>query len=90
LAILLSDAKALAEREVGAIATLAGDDFVVIHGETVELAEGWVFFYNSREFAETGDFGHSLAGNGPIFVDRDGLVKILPAAIPWETAIKSA
>jgi hypothetical protein len=88
LAILLPDAKVLAEREVDAIAAAVGDDFVVIHDETVEIAEGWVFFYNSREFVETGDFRDALAGNGPIFVDRDGLVKRLPTAIRRETAIK--
>jgi Immunity protein 35 len=88
LAILLFDAKVLAEREVGAIAAATGDDLVVIHDDTVEVAQGWVFFYNSREFVETGDFRDALAGNGPIFVDRDGLVRILPTAIPWETAIR--
>ncbi|KRR17402.1 hypothetical protein CQ14_31425 [Bradyrhizobium lablabi] len=88
MAILFPDAKVLAEREVDAIAAAVGDDFVVIHDETVETAEGWVFFYNSREFVETGDFRDALAGNGPILVDRHGLVKRLPTGIPWETAIK--
>ncbi len=31
---------------------------------------GWVYFYNSKEFMESGDFCRSLAGNAPVIVDR--------------------
>ncbi len=31
---------------------------------------GWVYFYNSKEYAETGDFNFSLVGNPPVIVDR--------------------
>jgi hypothetical protein len=31
---------------------------------------GWVYFYNSKAFAETGDFEHGLIGNAPVIVDR--------------------
>lgn len=31
---------------------------------------GWVYFYNSAEYAETGDFVHSLVGHAPLIVDR--------------------
>jgi hypothetical protein len=38
--------------------------------DTIETEFGWVFFYESKRFKETGDFGDSLAGNAPVIVDR--------------------
>mgnify|MGYP000937209322 CR=1 FL=1 len=34
---------------------------------------GWVYFYNSAEYLETGNFEHSLVGNAPLIVDRTTL-----------------
>jgi hypothetical protein len=31
---------------------------------------GWVYFYNSADYKESGDFLHSLVGNAPPIVDR--------------------
>jgi hypothetical protein len=48
-----------------------------------------VFFYNSREFVETGNASAMLAGNGPILVERDGTVIDLPTHCDWEEAIRA-
>jgi hypothetical protein len=47
-----------------------GEQFVVIEGETIEKSFGWIFFYNSKRFLETGIAIYRLAGNGPVFVNR--------------------
>ncbi len=44
------------------------DGIVVIDAKTIDKAYGWVFFYNSRTFIETGDIMHSLVGGGPVVV----------------------
>lgn len=31
---------------------------------------GWVFFYNSKPYVETGDFRFMLGGNAPLIVDK--------------------
>jgi hypothetical protein len=82
-------AKALAEETVSALGAASGDEFGIVSHESIE-AGGWIFFYNCKEFIETGNPLSSLAGNGPIFVDRNGVLKILPTAVPWELAISSA
>jgi hypothetical protein len=58
------------------------EEFIVNEGRKVELALtliddltieedfGWVFFYNTVEFCETGDELAGLAGNAPLIVDR--------------------
>ncbi len=83
------EATVLAEEAVTAIGVASGDEFILIYDKTIEVGEGWVFFYNSREFIETGDLSSALAGNGPIFVDRSGAVRKLPSAVSWEVAIKN-
>jgi hypothetical protein len=48
-----------------------GDDELVIRDDrTIERDFGWVFFYTSRRFLETGDIRHVPLGNAPIIVDR--------------------
>ncbi len=37
---------------------------------TEEHEFGWVYFYSTREFAETGDIHDSLVGNGPLIFNR--------------------
>ena len=44
--------------------------FVVFEKHTIEKPYGWVFFYNSKEFVETGEFRYRLAGNGPVIVNK--------------------
>ena len=88
MAISFEQAKVLAETIVRARADAINDEFVIIGNETID--KGWLFFYNSKEFIETGDYSAALAGNGPIFVDRDGAVKTLPTAITWQEATRGA
>ena len=52
------------------------DPFVIVDAGTIEKPFGWVFFYNSQKFIETGDYRYQLAGNGPVIVNRsDGSVE---------------
>ena len=46
------------------------DIFDIAESETIERPFGWVFFYNSKGYLETGDFFERLAGNGPVLVDK--------------------
>ena len=88
MAISFDQAKAIAERRVRAIADAVNDKFGIVDNETID--EGWLFFYNSKDFIETGNYLSSLAGNGPIFVDRNGAVKVLPSAISWQVALRGS
>lgn len=48
-----------------------GDSLVILHERTMEKPWGWVFFYTSKQFHETGDFRFALAGNAPYIVERE-------------------
>jgi|TARA_Y100000588_G_scaffold366001_1_gene431238 hypothetical protein len=45
-------------------------ELVLIEDETLTEEFGWVFFYNTRKFQETGDFRDMVGGNAPIIVDN--------------------
>ena len=42
---------------------------LVIVGE-LEFEFGWVFYFNTKEFVDTGDLDHALGGNAPLIFDR--------------------
>jgi len=57
------------------------EDEPLMSDEVREEDFGWVFFYGSRRFAETGDFRYAIAGNGPVVVEREsGAVLMLGTA----------
>ena len=61
----------------------------IIDAETIERPGGWVFFWNTRLYVETGDLEHALVGPGPIYVRRqDGSVSSLVSAEPIDREIR--
>jgi hypothetical protein len=77
--ITLEDARELA------LATLrtfkSSEELVLLEARTIEKPYGWVFFYQSRRFVETGDVLHALGGNGPLVIERDsGRITVLGTA----------
>ncbi|MBD1548710.1 YrhB domain-containing protein [Roseibium aggregatum] len=77
----------LARKEIDQLAEKIGMAVEIYSEETREIAQGWVFFYNSEEYMRTGNYRFQLAGNGPILVMREGKIHYLPTAIPWEDAV---
>ena len=47
-----------------------GIECALIKSETIEKYWGWVFFYQSVAFIESGDFRDMLAGNAPIILNK--------------------
>lgn len=69
---------------------LADADLDLIITEVRDLQWGWVFFYNTREFAETRGFRDGVVGNAHYLVDaRGGEVHITGTALPVEQYIKN-
>ena len=57
---------------------------------TTEFNFGWVFFWNSRRFLETGDPRFALEGNTPFLVDRnDGTVRPIGTGYPLQQTISA-
>lgn len=81
-------ALSLARERIDQLAQAAGDQFEILVDSTKEIEQGWVLFYNTADFVRTRNPTSCLAGNGPIYVTREGVIHELPSAIPWEEAVK--
>lgn len=82
-----AEALELVSRQLEAMSP--ADEFVVIEGKTEERGFGWVVFYNSRKFVETGESRYRLAGNGPVIVNKhDASVEFFGAARPVSEVIE--
>ena len=57
---------------------------------TRTLASGWVFFFNFKEFLETGNESAQLYGNGALFVSKLGEVIQCPTYESWEDHLAKA
>ena len=64
-------------------------DLTIDDRDTIERPFGWVFFYNSRKFIETGLERYLILGPGPVIVDRNsGAIKFFGSETSDEEAIE--
>ena len=50
---------------------------------------GWVFCYNTKEYMESKNIRHAIAGNAPLIFDRrDGLIYVTGTAFPLDHYIE--
>lgn len=67
-----------------------GDELILVDTATIEKPYGWIFFYTSKRWRETGDAAFVLAGNAPFLVEREsGSVVLFGPGYPLEDAIKA-
>ena len=66
--ITLKQAQEIAQNELD---KLNPNQDLVILDKFVEFDKGWIFFYETRKYVETGDDHFSLFGNGPIAVGAE-------------------
>lgn len=100
LAVLESEAQELAdlrkdltqrEREVLGFAEADEVTALVISGvESIAGELGWVFFYQSKDYLDTGDPATGLIGNAPIIVSKaDGSLHVTGTAESVEVYVEN-
>jgi hypothetical protein len=77
-------ARGLARHQVATLAVDSGLELVLQPELTAETDVGWVFFYESRRYLETGDERERLMGNAPLLVCHTGAVHLLGTERPVE------
>ena len=68
--ISFQQARELVQNALDRAYEVPDDSCVIVDSYTIEKPFGWLFFYQSRRFFESGESGYQLAGNGPVFVSR--------------------
>ena len=84
----IDQAREIAEGVIDSVYRSQGIDAVILDGETIEEPFGWVFFYQSRAWAERGEVSGLLVGNGPILVTRDGSTHSLGTGEPIDEQLR--
>lgn len=57
----------------------------LVNNRILETNYGWCFFYQSQEYIDTRNIIYALAGNGPVYVDKEaGKISIFGTAYPIE------
>lgn len=83
----IADCRALAEHRLNLIAAQCETDLVMLE-RTFELGVTVAFFYQSEEYARTGNSMAALAGNAPILVNMvSGAVDVAGTGMPIEEYI---
>jgi len=68
MTLTVAQAVEIAKRELLAYST--GVAARILPDKTQEFESGWLFYYQSARYLETGKFEDSLVGNAPLFVTR--------------------
>ena len=83
-----NEARRLVEIYLAEVPRKSPNELSVMDEHTIETDFGWVFFWNSKKYLQTGDLAHALAGNAPLIVDRrDGSLHETSTAKPVEDCI---
>lgn len=83
------EARVIAERHIRALDKYGQYDLVIVAEETITRPYGWIYFYATREFIETGNILHALGGNGPVVVEsQSGRATSLPSNQSVEESIR--
>jgi len=87
---MISEAEALqiAEQYLSQRSHSVDGGVAIIKDKTIQKPYGWIFFYNSRRYLETGSPLEALGGNGPVVVESaSGRVHALSSAHSTAAAI---
>jgi Immunity protein 35 len=87
--VTIGEARNLAEGHLAKTAGTSPEPVVIVDDSTIETDFGWIFFWNSKRYLESGDFRDALAGNVPLIVDRaNGSVHATCTFLPIEEIIE--
>lgn len=84
-----SEAQCIASDYIRSLDPHSQLNLVILPGHTISKPWGWIYFYSTKEFAETGDMQYALGGNGPVVVERQtGMVSVFPTNQSVEVSIR--
>lgn len=87
--ISLQEAIIIAEEHLASRSIKIGKELQLMKERTQEFEYGWVFFYQSKKYLETGNVYYMLGGNSPFIINRnDASMEVTGTAHPVEKYIK--
>lgn len=84
-----SSATKMVQNYLKSMPPLSGDNYVIVEEMTCDKPYGWIFYFSSKLYIETGDFMRALGGNGPIVVLKtSGELHQLGSSLPGDEAVR--
>lgn len=84
------EAKQIAVAHLSVLSNKGGPNLAIMEDHTLEREFGWVFFWNSKQYLESGDKMQALGGNAPLVVlKKDGSVIVTGTALPVERYLEN-
>jgi hypothetical protein len=80
----MNKAKSVALEHVARSIERAPRELVIVDELTQCRRIGWIFFYESRAYLETGDVARAIGGTGPVVVTHEGNVHLLDGTRPTQ------
>ena len=68
--ITVDKARQLATKKVDELGKEANVPLSILKDDIEDFEYGWMFFYQSKEYLDTGNPGKMVGGNAPIIVDK--------------------
>jgi hypothetical protein len=84
----MNKAKSLALECVARLTGRTREELLLIDELTQCRRCGWIFFYESRAYLETGDVSHAIGRTGPVVVTHQGQVHQLTGERPAEDVLR--
>ena len=87
--ITLAEATKIALAYISKLEQSTEDPVILLESKTIEKPFGWVYFYDSKLYIETGEFECQLLGNAPLIINRNsGKIHVTGTAYPIEHYIE--
>jgi hypothetical protein len=84
----MNKAKSLALDCVARLTGRARDELLIIDELTQCRRCGWIFFYESRAYLETGDVSRAIGKTGPVVVTHQGETHALAGERPADDVLR--
>jgi hypothetical protein len=84
----MNKAKSLALESISKLTGRTRSELLLIDELTQCRRIGWIFFYESRRYLETGDVSSAIGKTGPVVVSHKGRVHVLGGDRPPEEVLR--
>ena len=85
--LLFQQAREIAEKTIQNLQWHPDDSLIIVENQIIEKPYAWIFPYTSKRWLQ-GDFNYAIAGNGPLFVDKqDGRISRFRTGLSMEGMI---
>ncbi len=61
----------MALAKLSELSNSSGKEIILINDQTLTTEYGWIFFYNSKAYLETGNWKKSILGHAPFIINKD-------------------